>query len=252
MSKDNLAPMVCWTGGKSKLKKRILALIPKDHDTYVEPFIGGGSVYFSKPLAKKTVINDKDKELISFYKGFKNTKCGQILSCPLPTNKKQFKKALDKKNKSVCNFLQVNKRGYGRKTKSPTFGNAGGSKTAGIKNIAKNCEDYKAKLDKTTILNQDWQKVFKKYDSKKTFTYLDPPYHEAWGYGKGLDGVTPEAVCSLVKKSKGKVLLSYNNHPTVLKACKGLKIRKVATKYELQKSITKDPKNVTELLISNY
>jgi len=37
-------------------------------------------------------------------------------------------------------------------------------------------EEYKEKLKQTTIMNQDFAKVMKQYDSKQTFHYLDPPY----------------------------------------------------------------------------
>jgi len=68
------SPPFGWPGGKSKLKKRIIAEIPP-HKTYVEPFVGGGSVFFAKPLAEKNVINDLDKNLINFYKDLKNNGC---------------------------------------------------------------------------------------------------------------------------------------------------------------------------------
>ena len=42
------------------------------HDEYREPFLGGGSVFLAKPLAKLNWINDLDKDLISFYKVVKD------------------------------------------------------------------------------------------------------------------------------------------------------------------------------------
>ena len=42
--------LLVWTGGKSRLIPEIEKRIPKDinaqYDTYVEPFVGGGSVMF--------------------------------------------------------------------------------------------------------------------------------------------------------------------------------------------------------------
>ena len=37
----SLPPALCWVGGKTKLKNRIIEQIP-EHKTYVEPFVGGG------------------------------------------------------------------------------------------------------------------------------------------------------------------------------------------------------------------
>ena len=42
----SLSPIVKWSGGKKDELKNILPHIPQDFDTYLEPFIGGGSVFF--------------------------------------------------------------------------------------------------------------------------------------------------------------------------------------------------------------
>ncbi len=58
--------LIKWPGGKSKEFQYIKDLIP-EFDRYVEPFFGGGAVFFNlKP--KKALINDIVPELVSFYK----------------------------------------------------------------------------------------------------------------------------------------------------------------------------------------
>ncbi len=59
-----------YYGGKQRLAKRILTLIP-NHRTYVEPFFGGGAIFFAKPPSEVEVINDTNHELINFYKVLK-------------------------------------------------------------------------------------------------------------------------------------------------------------------------------------
>lgn len=59
-----------WVGGKTQLLKEILPRLPKQIETYIEPFIGGGSVFFA--LAKENrfkhaVINDFNPELSNLY-----------------------------------------------------------------------------------------------------------------------------------------------------------------------------------------
>ena len=70
MSEDNMfkRPIVARVGGKSKLAETIVNLIPS-HDTYVEAFAGGASVFFKKPknISKLEVLNDKDKDIANIY-----------------------------------------------------------------------------------------------------------------------------------------------------------------------------------------
>lgn len=57
---------ISYYGGKQNLVATILPLIP-DHVTYVEPFLGGGAVFWTKPKSEVEVINDTNRELINFY-----------------------------------------------------------------------------------------------------------------------------------------------------------------------------------------
>jgi len=71
--KDNfkmLSAPIPRLGGKSRLRKQIISLLP-DHTCYVEPFFGAGWVYFGKEPSKVEVINDIDGELINLFKMIK-------------------------------------------------------------------------------------------------------------------------------------------------------------------------------------
>lgn len=60
-------PLLKWVGGKSQLLNDILPLIPKKYGKYIEPFFGGGALYFAlKP--EQAVIADLNDELINLYK----------------------------------------------------------------------------------------------------------------------------------------------------------------------------------------
>ena len=38
-------PVIKWTGSKRSQAGQIISLMPKEIDTYYEPFVGGGSVF---------------------------------------------------------------------------------------------------------------------------------------------------------------------------------------------------------------
>ena len=72
-----MKPLLKWTGGKSSELPIIKKHLPKKFDNFVEPFIGGGAVYFSIEH-KQNIVNDFNKELISFYNLLKQTNFNQF------------------------------------------------------------------------------------------------------------------------------------------------------------------------------
>ena len=54
-----------WVGGKSKLVKTLLPLIPK-HKCYVEVFGGAGWMLFGKEKSSVEILNDFDNGLMNF------------------------------------------------------------------------------------------------------------------------------------------------------------------------------------------
>lgn len=67
-----MKPIIKWAGGKSSEIKYIKESIP-NFDRYVEPFFGGGALFFDLE-PKKAIINDISQELIFLYKLLKNEK----------------------------------------------------------------------------------------------------------------------------------------------------------------------------------
>lgn|SRR5574344_131626 len=62
-----LEPLIKWPGGKSSELAIIKNYMPKAFERFVEPFVGGGSVYMYMN-AKHYAINDLSTELISLYR----------------------------------------------------------------------------------------------------------------------------------------------------------------------------------------
>lgn len=73
---SNIKPFVKWAGGKNGLINSLISFIPKNFNSYFEPFVGGGALFFYlKNLnilnSKKIYLNDKNAELINAYKQIK-------------------------------------------------------------------------------------------------------------------------------------------------------------------------------------
>lgn len=66
-----LRPPVAYYGGKQSLLGDILPLIPS-HFKYVEPFLGGGAVFWAKEPSAVEIINDLDGFVVNFYRVLKS------------------------------------------------------------------------------------------------------------------------------------------------------------------------------------
>jgi DNA adenine methylase len=74
MAARELGPVLKWAGGKRQLLPQILARLPERIETYFEPFLGGGAVFFelcSKQLFRRAVLADRNAELVSVYLALK-------------------------------------------------------------------------------------------------------------------------------------------------------------------------------------
>jgi len=65
-------PFLKWAGGKQQLVAELVARAPRSIETYYEPFIGGGAMFFAlladPALApKRTVLNDLNRDLVTVY-----------------------------------------------------------------------------------------------------------------------------------------------------------------------------------------
>ena len=68
---ETIKPFIKWAGGKEKELQYIKVNLPQKIERYIEPFVGGGAVYFNINI-EKSYINDKSEELINLYRCIKD------------------------------------------------------------------------------------------------------------------------------------------------------------------------------------
>lgn len=59
-----------WAGGKAQLLSEILPRLPSSMSTYVEPFVGGGAVFFAlahQERMRRAIIGDRNRYLVDTY-----------------------------------------------------------------------------------------------------------------------------------------------------------------------------------------
>jgi len=244
-----LKPISARIGGKVLLKKKLVDEYfpqPDTYKTYVEPFVGGGSVYFYKNKeGHDEVVNDLDPSIYNLFKGFQKY-ADQDLADDVngDYSAEDFKEIKNSKpvsdyDKFLKTYLLYKLSYFGR---GDSFGKP---------RINTKFPDYKERLKDTTILNEDYKAVIKKYDSPTTFFYLDPPIVEQIG-SFNFPAINVYELSEILKKIKGKFLLSLANTKVKKELFKDFTIKTIPTKYVGSKTKGGQSKSVSEYLIMNY
>jgi DNA adenine methylase len=246
-------------GGKSKLAEFIVSKFPKEYETYVEPFIGGGSVFFRKNLSNKNVINDIVEDIYDMYCDLRDVEDIQYIFDKTNMSETEFirlrdMKRIDNKDGRLFRNLYLTKNSFGgnRKKYGYSDGEPDNRRVSSLTYIKKHLKDYQYKLKKTEVLNEDYKSIIQRFDADDTFFYLDPPYSKntkSWRYDTPI--LTKEELEEELSKIKGKFIMSYDyNDENIAFFGKRFQVLPVDTIYAVQ---TKGrEKKFKELLISNF
>jgi len=211
---EGIRPAFGSPGGKRFLAKKIVSYIP-DHKTYVEPFIGGGAVFFAKKPSEKEVINDKDSEIAHAYRYIKNMSEANIsnLKRRLTTfSRDQFFKLRDMKipkddTERFYRFIYTKAFSYGQKGNSTVSSSDGISTSDIAPKFDRFLKRVKPRLSGVKIRTGDYRQIVKEFDSPSTFFYFDPPYANQILPELGVPP-SLEELNEMLSHLKGKFILS--------------------------------------------
>ena len=210
--------------------------------TYIEPFVGGGGLFFRKNPSKKEVINDIDKEVYSVFTEVKKRDINNSIRRE-PITKEYFNNVL-LKSKDPVKIIERYKGSFLGKGKDYKSGRS-------IREIKTNFTPFHERLQPVKIYNKDFKSLIKQFDSPNTLFYLDPPYSvENIKDNLYKNYVTPQEVYNAVSGIKGFFVLSYNNTKEIRDLFKEYDIEELKTTYSGTQYI--NPRVVTELVIRNF
>ena len=185
-----IKPFLKWAGGKRQLMKELIKYMPKQYNTYYEPFLGGGALLFELQ-PKKAIVNDSNSELINCYSMIKYALNDLIEELKQYKNDEDYyyqvrkwdrqkdynsRTSIEKAariiflNKTCYNGLfRVNSQGqfnvpFGRYKKPNILDEA----------VLKAVSQYLNKVD-VKLINTDFAEAVKTA-KKNDFIYFDPPY----------------------------------------------------------------------------
>lgn len=177
-----------WVGGKSRLRKQIIDLLPP-HTCYVEPFAGAAWVLFGKSPSNVEVLNDIDQDLVNFFRVVKEKPEELIASFEWELVSRAEFERLARLDPSQLSDVQRAHRFYylimaswGGEFHYPRFqtsindGGHGNRLFGALQTLQKRIMPVYERLRTVIIENLDWQECIDRYDRPGALMYIDPPY----------------------------------------------------------------------------
>jgi len=263
-SSNHLKPLIKWSGGKSDEIKMFEKYFPEQFETYIEPFVGGGSVYFYLN-PDKAVISDVHTELIDLYTSVSEGKMEEIYNFMqnTPNNEETYYKVRDEMeiNDRLDNakrFYYQRKtcfRGMLRYNKSGKFNIPFGKyKTINYSDLTNKA--YEDLLSRTEILNKGFEHIFEDYNDANNFMFLDPPYDsEFTDYGYCQFGKEEQQkLAALFKSTKIRCLMVIGKTKFIEELYNGYIVDEYDKKYKFKLYAGRigDEINTKHLVIKNY
>jgi DNA adenine methylase len=249
-------PILRWPGGKSRMLKHVLPMIPP-HVCYCEPFAGGLAVLLAKERSQVEVVNDLNGDLVALYRN---------LQFHLPAVMEEVKWMFASRRnlydfikqpgltelQRASRFLLVNRTSFGGGMKS--FGVAktpGGGVGFDRKVVGELLAKAHERLDGVVVENLSYERCLENYDSKDTFHFIDPPYLNA--PTKAYNGFSEAQMRELRKRVgrlKGKWIVTVDDSPLNRELFSDCELRAVSSQNRLCNNRTHSHVRFGELIIT--
>jgi DNA adenine methylase len=241
-------------GNKALIAEVIHSYFPKDITTYIEPFFGGGGMFFNIPKYRYSIINDNDNNVINLMNVCKDS-ANELIERfeALPHSEvlfRQYKQEpqAEDNTENAVRFLYLTN--YSLYSQRGTFRiGAGNQKRITLANIPVVSE----LLKDTCIANCDYRKFIKNIAAKDRsakklmFIYCDPPYLGTTSTYNKFSGKDTIELIECLNEKNIRYAISEFLSPF---------IENIAKQYNLNLVVIGERRNVNnrrvEILLLNY
>jgi DNA adenine methylase len=255
-------PFLPWVGGKRNVADQIIPHIPTGLDTYYEPFLGGGALFFRvRDKFKNHALSDINLRLTTTYNSVKKNPDAvlQKLKEHAEKDSKDYYKQLQlcpDANDPVqlaANFIYLVSQSFYRMyrvAKDNTFRlSYRTNRKLPVETLKYNMTRCSVQLQGVPVTAGDFSFM---EPGKNDFVYMDPPYHKA-----GEDMYTPlpfdekeqirlKNFADELNKNGTRFAVSNSDTPFIRELYKDYQQNEISVKYQIGKHPVK-----TELLITN-
>ncbi len=273
--KKPIEPPFKWIGGKRRLAKEIIALMPTNYTQFYELFFGAGALTFHLQ-PKNVVINDYNPELTNLYSIIKDNISELINVLNTYQVSKEFfytLRNIDRDKELFSKLTNIERASrFFYLTKYSFYSRMSLNKNSELMASINQEAIEKTKLElqypklkaisdyfnynNITILNKDCNIILDNITDKDSIVYLDPPYYlekEKNGkcnyYSNIFDADSHEVLkssCDKLTEKGVRFLQSNSNCEFIRELYKDYEISEVGIFNPLNKTHT------TEVLIKNY
>ena len=229
---SKVKPIVSWAGGKSRLLKYLLPLVPKA-ECYVEVFGGGAALLLARErTTPNEVWNDVHGDLVNLFRQAKyhpEELCRELEF--LTGSREEFASFLQQPGiteiQRAARWFYLNRCSFGGQCQSFGTGKrSGGASHSSKEGWVENIRSFSRRFDKVCIESLDWKKCVQQYEAPETFFFFDPPYvnssktiYDAWHPEKMME------LREVIDGLKGSFLLTTCDSPQSRAIFSGLKIK---------------------------
>jgi len=254
----SIRPILKWAGGKQQLLSQLLPRVPESHNRYIEPFFGGGALFFAlKPT--KGIISDLNPEIINVYRVTADhvEELIEILE-GLEVNRDIYYEIRSQDTSSLSGIRKAARTIYLNRTcfnglyrvnRQGRFNVPFGDHKNPRVCFADQLRAASALLKKNTILCGGYKEILNRYAQEGDFIYIDPPYLPISKYSDFKrytkeqfyeeDHVELSKEVLRLHRMGCTVLLTSSNHPLIYDLYNGFKIEIFQTRRNINKDARK-------------
>lgn len=245
-------PILKWAGGKTQIITELLNRAPKKFGKYIEPFFGGGALFFALE-PESAVISEINPELVNLYTAIRDDVFGVIEQLNRHRNDRDYFYEIRSQDWHSLTTIEAAARtiflnrtcfnGLYRVNRSGgfnvPFGNYSNPKILDVDGLLAASNS----LQNTTIILGDYKTVLAEKAEPGDLVFLDPPYLPISKYSDFKrytkeqfyeeDHVDLAAEVERLHELGCHVILTNSNHPLVHELYQGFKIDVLQTKRHI-------------------
>jgi len=227
-----LPPFLKWAGGKRWLTDKFPQMFPRQYRRYLEPFLGGGAVFFYL-CPERAIISDRNPELVNAYIEVKNN--WRSVQRTLEQHQREHsrtyyyserEKIHNSPHEKAAQLIYLNRtcwNGLYRVNLNGKFNVPIGTKTSVILD-SDDFFTYSKILSKAEICCSDFESIIDRAQ-KSDFVFIDPPYVTRHNYNGFLkyneilftwsDQVRLANSIKRAANRGSKILVTNADHPSI-------------------------------------